>query len=47
VLKSGNGPPEVIANALAQATGGRCETIGNAGLLQEKMSAIVMRFANR
>ena len=45
VLKSGNGVPEVVANAIAQATGGRCETIGNAGLLKEKMDALSGRLA--
>jgi hypothetical protein len=40
VLKSGNGLPEVVANALTQATGGRCETIGNPGLLKEKTDAL-------
>jgi hypothetical protein len=40
VLKSGSGLPEVVANALTQATGGRCETIGNPGLLKEKTDAL-------
>ena len=45
VLKTGNGVPEVVAKAIAGATGGRCETIGSAALLQDKMEAIAAMVA--
>jgi Mg-chelatase subunit ChlD len=43
VLKSGNGFPEQIARALVQATGGVFETIGNAGLLADRLKVIAER----
>jgi len=46
VLKSGNGLPEVVANAMTQATNGHFETIGNAGLLQGKMEALAALLSN-
>ena len=47
VLKSSsNGLPEVIANAVVQATGGRLETIGNAGSLLEKLDGIAARLVH-
>lgn len=44
VLKSGsNGLPEVVANAVVRSTGGRLETIGNPGLLKEKMDLLLAK----
>jgi VWA domain-containing protein len=40
ILKNGNGVPEVVAHALCQATQGRCEAVGNGGLLAEKMASL-------
>jgi Mg-chelatase subunit ChlD len=43
VLKSANGFPEQVAKALAQASGGVFETIGNAGVLGDRLKAIADR----
>lgn len=40
ILKNGNGVPEVVAHALCQATQGRCEAVGNGGLLEERMASL-------
>jgi hypothetical protein len=43
VLKSGNGFPEQVARALVQSTGGVFETIGNAGVLGDRLKVIAER----